>query len=268
MGFGSFGVPIKSDRADKVDVDPLVMQTYKSILSFLLSFTVLLVGVEFSFTPWGIVSGLFWVPSGTAVVYGIRNLGLAPTVGVNSSLIVLVSFTWGIFIFDEHVRSRLVACLAILLLILGIWGMVYFSQPHLQTRKNEFSVVGPIESNNDNNIDSDEDQNHIDNDEDQIYDDQLMNYKDDVACWGSAKAELVVRHLNNIDEFSGIPTHQMSWRTTTSDEVSSTEPEDEQITSSSSSKVLICGKYWTRRNLGIACVVFNGLWVRLRQVMR
>ena len=43
------------------DVDPLVFQTYKSLMCFTSSFVVLLLGIEFSFTPWGIVSGFFWV---------------------------------------------------------------------------------------------------------------------------------------------------------------------------------------------------------------
>jgi len=263
LGFGSFGVPIKSDRANKVDIDPLVMQTYKSTLCFLLSFTVLSVGVEFSFTPWGIVSGLFWVPGGTAVVFGIRNAGLAPTVGINSSLIVLVSFTWGIFIFDEHVRSRLVACLAILLMILGIWGMVYFSQPHMQTQENNFSVVGSIES---NNIKS-----H--NEKEEIHEDQTMHSGDELPCLGSVTSELVEHHqCSNADTlpYKGFPTHQLSWITANSEDLSTSEDEDEnfrQDLKNSSTTVLFCGKYWTRRSLGIACAVFNGLWVSSQQIM-
>jgi hypothetical protein len=233
------------------------MQTYKSTLCFLLSFTVLLVGVEFSFTPWGIVSGLFWVPGGTAVVYGIRNAGLALTVGVNSSLIVLVSFTWGIFIFKEHVRSRLGACLAMILMILGIWGMVYFSQPHLQTQENNFSVMGSMEP---NNIKS-----HGEKEE--IHEDQIMISRNELACLGSAKSELVEHHLSSTADslpYSGIPTHQMSWITANSDDVSTSEDEDENLRQDiqeSSTIVLICGSYWSRRSVGIACAVFNGLWV-------
>jgi hypothetical protein len=63
LAFGSFGVPIKSKAARSVDIDPLVFQSYKTILCFVTSWIVLLVTNEqFSFTPWGIVSGLFWVP--------------------------------------------------------------------------------------------------------------------------------------------------------------------------------------------------------------
>ena len=44
LGFGSFAVPIKSEAADSVDVDPLVMQSYKSGMCFLTSWLVLLMG--------------------------------------------------------------------------------------------------------------------------------------------------------------------------------------------------------------------------------
>lgn len=63
LAFGSFGVPIKSEAARSVDVDPLVFQTYKTAMCFATSWLILLTGSEsFTFTPWGIVSGLFWVP--------------------------------------------------------------------------------------------------------------------------------------------------------------------------------------------------------------
>ena len=57
LAFGSFGVPIKSGAATRVDIDPLVMQSYKTFMCFITSWLVLLAGEEFHFTPWGIVSG-------------------------------------------------------------------------------------------------------------------------------------------------------------------------------------------------------------------
>mmetsp|Transcript_13151 Transcript_13151/g.19620 ORF Transcript_13151/g.19620 Transcript_13151/m.19620 type:complete len:394 (-) Transcript_13151:25-1206(-) len=127
--FGSFGVPIKGDAANSVDIDPLVMQSYKTFMCFVTSFFVLPLGVEFTFTPWGIVSGLFWVPSGVLAIYAIRNAGLAVSQGTWSSIIVLVSFIWGIFIFKEPVKSIALACFAIVLMIIGLWGMSYYSAP-------------------------------------------------------------------------------------------------------------------------------------------
>jgi len=129
LAFGTFGVPIKSEAARSVDIDPLVMQTYKTTMCFLTSWIVLLLGEEVTFTPWGIVSGLFWVPGGVATVYAVKNAGLAIGIGVGSSFIVLISFTWGIFVFNEHVHSRLDACFAVGCMMVGLLGMAYYSAP-------------------------------------------------------------------------------------------------------------------------------------------
>ena len=79
LAFGSFGVPIKSDAANSVDIDPLVFQSYKSFVCFATSWLVLLARVPFSFTPWGIVSCLFWVPgeynTGTGMSLGWAVVG-------------------------------------------------------------------------------------------------------------------------------------------------------------------------------------------------
>jgi glucose uptake protein GlcU len=130
LAFGSFGVPIKSKVATSLDIDPLVMQSYKTTMCFLTSWLfVLLRGEKYTFTPWGIVSGLFWVPAGIATIYAIKTAGLAIGIGVGSSCIVLVSFTWGIFGFQEHVHNRVQACCAVGCMLLGLCGMAYFSSP-------------------------------------------------------------------------------------------------------------------------------------------
>lgn len=135
--FGSFGVPIKSDAAKRVDIDPLVFQTYKTVICFLTSWFVLCFGQEFTFSPWGIVSGLFWVPSGIAAIYAVKNAGLAVSQGTWSSLIVLVSFFWGIFIFHECVHSKQMSSVAIFFMISGLWGMSYYSSnTHLDNNHN------------------------------------------------------------------------------------------------------------------------------------
>jgi uncharacterized membrane protein len=128
IAFGSFGVPIKSKAAKTCDIDPLCMQTYKTLMCLLTSWLVLL-WEPFYYTPWGIISGLFWVPGGVATVFAIKNAGLAIAIGVGGSFIVLVSFTWGILVFHEHVHSRLQACLAVILMLIGLIGMAYYSAP-------------------------------------------------------------------------------------------------------------------------------------------
>jgi glucose uptake protein GlcU len=130
LAFGSFGVPIKSPAATALDIDPLVFQSYKTFMCFITSWLVLtLPNSHFTYTPWGIVSGLFWVPGGVATVYAVKKAGLAIGIGIGSSFIVLVSFIWGIMIFEEKVHSRWGASFAILCMMMGLFGMSYFSSP-------------------------------------------------------------------------------------------------------------------------------------------
>jgi len=129
LAWGTFGVPIKSNAAQRVNIDPLVFQTYKTTMCFLTSWLILLYGESFSFTPWGFVSGLFWVPGGIATVYGVKNAGLALGIGTVASCIVLVSFIWGILVFKEHLHNIYVACIGIIFLISGLIGMAYFASP-------------------------------------------------------------------------------------------------------------------------------------------
>jgi len=129
LSFGSFAVPIKSKRARECNVDPLVFQSYKTFVCLISSFLTLpLFNKEFYFTPWGIISGLFWVPAGVAAIYAVQNAGLAVSQGIWSSVIVIVSFAWGIGFFHEQVRSRGMAAFAVLVMILGLWGMSFFSE--------------------------------------------------------------------------------------------------------------------------------------------
>ena len=61
--------------------------------------------------------------------HGDDPIGFSLLRATGSSFIVLVSFVWGVFIFHEHVHSRFSACLAILSMMLGLFGMSYYSSP-------------------------------------------------------------------------------------------------------------------------------------------
>jgi hypothetical protein len=222
---GSFGVPIKSERANKVNIDPLAMQTYKSTMCFLLCWIVLLFGVKYSFTPWGIVSGIFWVPGGTAVVFSIRNAGLAISIGLCSCLIVMVSFTWGIFIFEERVRSLHLACLAVLLMVLGLWGMAYYSQPHCQVEE-LYSTVEDVDQ-------------KITEDSERIAIVAPQNF-DPTTYASMRKVDDDATEEEILSDYGDKPLPKMERKRT---------------------DLKLCGRYWTRRQLGIAGACFQGVWV-------
>jgi glucose uptake protein GlcU len=115
-----------------------VLQTYKIGVCFITSWLVLAFGVPFTFTPWGFVSGLFMVPGGTAGYFAVRNAGLAVSQGIWSSLKVLVAFGWGIFIFQEPVRSKFGTGVAVALMMAGLAGMSYFAAPSKKQDHDDF----------------------------------------------------------------------------------------------------------------------------------
>jgi glucose uptake protein GlcU len=126
--YGSFGVPICSTK--HIDVHPLVMQSYKTMTLFLLSWTVVWLGVPVRFTiRWGFLSGLLWVMGGTGGVYAIRLAGLAVAVGTWASVMIAVNFFWGILIFHEPVAHFGATLAAFALLALGLVGMSVYSAP-------------------------------------------------------------------------------------------------------------------------------------------
>lgn len=136
--YGTFGVPLKTSVT--VEVNFLVMQSYKTLVCFFTSWFVILLGEEVRWSNWGIASGLFWVPGAACGVYAIRNAGLAIAVGTWSSIMVLTSFIFGILVFKENVKSLPHTCAAFLLLMCGLLGMSKYSAHVPETNVNQKTV--------------------------------------------------------------------------------------------------------------------------------
>jgi len=154
LGFGSFGVPLKGQATNNVDngqgAHPFVLQTYKSIMCFITSWLVLLLGESFHFSPMGLISGLVWVGGGIGGIYAIRNAGLAISVGTWSGVGVLISFAWGIFAFGERVHSFAVTLFGISMVLIGFLGMSYFSCPYQPSKVSKNNEDTLFESNEHN----------------------------------------------------------------------------------------------------------------------
>jgi len=160
LSFGSYGVPMKGEAATRVDVDPLVFQSYKAFAVLLVSSILIYVNNiladeendhiidnanynwtfhkwSFSdFTPWAFLSAILWVPGGTAGVYAVRRAGLAISVGIWSCVIVIISFIWGVLIFGEKQKSgALGAVKAVSVLCIGLCGIAYFSSSEPESKK-------------------------------------------------------------------------------------------------------------------------------------
>jgi len=149
--FGSYGVPMKGEAATKVDVDPLVFQTYKAFTVLFTSVIVILFNNVLAhsndgfkpwtvndFTPWAFVSASLWVPGGAAGVYAIRRTGLAISVGIWSCVIVMLSFMWGVLIFKEKQRGGIRGAVrALAVLCVGLCGIAYFSSFEAENKRKD-----------------------------------------------------------------------------------------------------------------------------------
>lgn len=211
-------------------------------------------GEPFSFTPWGIVSACFWVPSGVAAIAGIKMAGLAVAMGTLSSFIVLVSFVWGIFVFDERIHSREIACLAIFLMMVGLCGMSYYSS------LKQASVVEEEQAN----------QQSISEIERGTAGEEgayrlLAEENANEAGTGSQNGE-IVDDSSDASETGEIRVQEPLL-------VDQTDNENDNLPSNAETStatidldgtngefVIICGRRWPRRTVGIACSVFCGVW--------
>jgi glucose uptake protein GlcU len=218
VGFGSFAVPIKGDTATKVDIDPLVMQSYKSLMCFVTSWLVVLLGQQVTFTWWGVVSGLFWVPGGAFNIFAIRNAGLAISQGIVASSIVMVSFIWGNIIFKEPAKSQVLAYMTVWLIMGGLYGMSYYSTSDW--------VDTDVEATSHRDNDSEEEQDAF------LNDTSTETYENEQSC-----------PLSNSMEISSLSS-----------------PRREKQPSPGSAVIVVCGKTFQRRNLGLISALLCGTW--------
>lgn len=147
---------------------------------------------------------MFWVPGGVAMIYAIKAAGLAVAIGIGSSFIVLVSFTWGIFVFNERVKSREGAAFAIFLTMTGLWGMSYYSSPKAQSIPS-----GRIS-------------------------DTYRSVRGQESDVSDIEGDMgVEREASLDDEITVVPT---------------------------TAEISFCGRKLSRRTLGLAAALFNGVW--------
>lgn len=293
VAHGSFGVPIKSETCRRLDIDPLVFQTYKTIMCLVFSFTaVWAMGIPMTFSPWGIISGLFWVPGGVATVMAVKLLGLSLAVAVGNSLIALVTFTWGIFIFHEKVHSKPMACLAVSMMIAGFVGMSFFSSQEKQsndessssstlkslqepllklvdTKQAKVAVVKKLddESSLDGTL-SDTDSEETDSCNSSISSStkgtaSASHRRSDSSSSGSSKAKIRNRKAAPQSQLSSsfldLPSVDELALQCSNEDVPATFGRESFIQVSKSS-VIICGTKVSRFQAGLAVATMGGLW--------
>jgi len=261
VAFGSFGAPIKSEVVQKLNVNPLVYQSYKTFMCFVTSWLVLVFRIEdFSYTPWGIISGLFWVPGGIATIFAIQSVGLAVAIGVGNAFIVLVSFVWGIFVFNESVQSLPAACISILCMMTGIFGMAFFSSSTTTT-----TIT--------NDDDTEEEESSSNVDYSRIIRSSAGNNNETSNNNNNETLNTTTSNENNFIINNNDSYYQQSPSIIIQDNNDDNDIVVERLLDESSDNnntnensidtnvfITICDHKIHRRTVGIAAAVFNGIW--------
>jgi Transmembrane family, TMEM144 of transporters len=192
--------------------------------------------------------------------YGVDRCAAA------SSFIVLVSFIWGIFVFGEPIYSKFGASFAVLCLIAGLFGMSYYSSPHITTMVNG-SI--PIHQSDDTVDYRYMQQNESEDDDDN--DDGQENVATD--------GEAVVEKRVQLSEQSGMVTAS---RESYSDLDNSSDPTTAATSTAHAhgagtgamvenghavanplalnTTVEVCGWHVPQRRLGMGAAAFCGIW--------
>ncbi|GAX10197.1 hypothetical protein FisN_3Lh392 [Fistulifera solaris] len=240
VAYGCFGVPIKETA--HLDVHPLILQSYKTGTMFVCCWWVMSMGVDVSFTPWGILSGFLWVLGGTAGIYAIRLAGMAVSVGTWASVMICVNFVWGILIFREPVASIYGTMGAFGLLGCGLVGMSWNASP--PQRSAERSQLIPSTST------------------------ERLKVEETTASGVVSKRRQVdkrrVELAGSGDQAATEEAHQALTRSNSYDSVQEginkdDADDDNYDTPNPSSRVMLLGVNMTRHQAGLCGAVFNGI---------
>lgn len=120
--WGTYPVPFKSPAAKKANCDPFAFQYMKSIMVFITSWLIL-TWRPFTFTIWGFVGAALWIPSGLLFITAVKLTGVAFATPIANGIQVMVSFCWGAFFFGEEVHNIWLSILAILIMVVGMFGI-------------------------------------------------------------------------------------------------------------------------------------------------
>ena len=85
----------KTEKVQKANISPLVMQCYISLAIFCVNFLAL-AKTKFVFSPYALLFAALWVPGNFAAVAAVRHLGVGLAQGSWGGLITIISFVWGV----------------------------------------------------------------------------------------------------------------------------------------------------------------------------
>jgi len=133
---GSFGTISKFDRVQKAAI-PFPIFAFWNTVGIVISSIFFLAATPRVFTPWGLLSGLFFVLSMAITFLAIARLGLGSATGIWSGTAIVVSFTWGVKVQGEEISRAGLAAPGMILLVTGLVVIAFNGQAASSRRKLE-----------------------------------------------------------------------------------------------------------------------------------
>jgi len=120
--FGSFNIPLKLEKTQKANPEPMIFQIYMSTGIFVTSWIVCTY-TKFVFNVWGLLSAALWVTASMMSIFAINNVGLAVSQGLWSGGTIIISFLWGVLYFNQNPKDLWLSILALAVIVIGITGV-------------------------------------------------------------------------------------------------------------------------------------------------
>lgn len=117
LAWGTFMVPFKLAKSEKL----VLFQSLMSV-GILVSGLILSLILGFSLTPniYGILAGVLWAVANAIALTAVFNLGLCRAAPLLSSLVVISSFLWGVFVFGELPSGLILGSAAVGMILIGV----------------------------------------------------------------------------------------------------------------------------------------------------
>jgi hypothetical protein len=262
IAYGSYGVPIK-ETMHCVDAHPLVLQSIKTTVMFALCWCVpYIVGVEVSWTSWGLVSGWLWVVGGTCGVYAIRAAGMAVAVGTWASTMIVVNFVWGILIFQEPVANFWATVGAFVCLGIGLVGMSVFSAPKEKGREKEKVEEQQMLLLGGGGVDDDDDEEEDDASRERTV--TKTAGRRGTRERSTLRRDTTSTNIQELSDTVGSPSKDTSTRDGVvflgGNSASGSEQQSSSAAAGQEAVVIVFGRTLSKRMAGIVAAVLNGLF--------
>jgi glucose uptake protein GlcU len=114
LSFGLLSVPIKVKP-----VDPMLLQFFMSKVIVLFS-CVILIFEPLKFSWYGVLGAALWVPVSCLSIFCVQLIGLSLAQSLWSGGTMIISFFYGVFLFQEKVGDILWITIGIIFLFLGV----------------------------------------------------------------------------------------------------------------------------------------------------